>query len=57
MFTICKEIIEQNRLEEELEKSAQAEANFTAEIGVMDRTVSRGRKVGDQRVQARTGVS
>jgi hypothetical protein len=31
------QVIEQEGIEEELEKSARAEANFTAEIGVMDR--------------------
>ena len=37
MFTICKQIIEEGRLDAELGQMAEAEAKFTREIGVLDR--------------------
>lgn len=37
MFTICKQIIEQGRLETELSQAAKAEKQFTREIGAIER--------------------
>jgi len=37
MFTICREIVAEGELQDSLDGMREAEANFTAEVGVLDR--------------------